>query len=324
MSKAANKSLIGAFVVGAVVLAVAVLIVLGAGRLVTRTFVNVMYFRGSVKGLNVGAPVMFRGVRVGSVKKIELIYDARDLSFLIPVYVEIDPKKMVYVGHKPGTQHTKELISKGLRAQLDMQSYVTGQLMVNLDLFDKDTPPVLVGLDKRYDEIPTIPTNLEILTKKVQELPFQELFDRIYSVSKGLDRLVNSPDTQQSVRSINQTVLELKKTVQAVNRQIDPIITNLRDSSDAIRSASRSIDQSLAGDRGIPAEVDRTLITARDALKQADRTLHSVEMLVSDKSSMLDDADSALEEVTNAARSFRFLTEYLERHPESLIGGKRP
>src|SRR5512136_1149100 len=110
MSKTASKTLIGAFVLGAVALVVILLIILGSGRLFSRSFINVMYFRGSVKGLNVGAPVMFRGVKVGSVKKIELIYDARDLSFLIPVYVEIDPDKMVYVGHKPGTQHTADLI----------------------------------------------------------------------------------------------------------------------------------------------------------------------------------------------------------------------
>ncbi|HEX9024458.1 MAG TPA: MlaD family protein, partial [Geobacteraceae bacterium] len=76
MSKTASKTLIGAFVLGAVALAIVLLIILGSGRLFSRTFINVMYFRGSVKGLNVGAPVMFRGVKVGSVKKIELIYDA--------------------------------------------------------------------------------------------------------------------------------------------------------------------------------------------------------------------------------------------------------
>jgi paraquat-inducible protein B len=324
MSKEANKTLIGAFVLGSIVLAVAVLVILGSGRLFSHSFVNVMYFRGSVKGLNVGSPVMFRGVRIGSVKKIELRYDAKDLSFLIPVYVEIDPDKMVYVGHKPGTQHTKELIDKGLRAQLDMQSFVTGQLMINLDLFGKDKPAILVGLDKRYDEIPTIPTSLELFEKKVQELPLQDLLDKIFSVSKGLDRLVNSPDTQKSFQSINQTVLELKKTVQAINGQIGPIMANLRESSDSIKSASRNLDNSLSGERGIPAQLDVTLSTARDALKQADRTLHSVETLVSDRSSMLDDVDTALEEVTNAARSLRYLTDYLERHPESIIKGKSP
>lgn len=323
MSKAPNKTLIGAFVIGSVILAVIAVTVLGSGKFFSQSFINVMYFQGSVKGLNVGSPVMFRGVRIGSVKKIELRYNAKDLSFIIPVYVEIDPDKMVYVGHKPGTQHTRELIDKGLRAQLEMQSLVTGQLAINLDLYGRDKPAVLLGLDDRYDEIPTIPSSLEQLTKKVQDLPIQDLFDKLFSATKGLDRLVNSPDTQESVQSINQTVKELRKTIQAVNLRIEPIMANMSDSTDSLRSASRNIDKAFSGDRGIPARIDMTLSDARKALKQAEKTLQTTEAVITDKSSMLDDADTALEEVTDAARSFRLLTEYLERHPESLIWGKK-
>ena len=324
MSKAANKTLIGAFVLGSVVLAIAAATILGSGRFFTPTFINVMYFRGSVKGLNVGSPVMFRGVRIGSVKRIELLYDARDLSFLIPVYVEIDPGKMVYVGHKPGTQHTADLIRKGLRAQLEMQSIVTGQLMVDLDIFPAGTPPVLLGLDKRYDEIPTIPSTFEQYSKKIQDLPIQDLFDRVFSISKGLDRLVNSPDTQGAVTSINRAARELQKTARALNSQIDPIMANVRDSSESFRSASMKIDNALSGEQGIPVQIGQTLSTARDALKQAEKSLHAAELLVSDKAFLVDDVDTALDEVTNAARSFRYLTDYLEQHPESLIKGKQP
>jgi paraquat-inducible protein B len=322
MSKAANKTLIGAFVLGSVALAIGAAIILGSGSFFTPTFVNVMYFQGSVKGLNVGSPVMFRGVRVGSVKKIELRYDARDLSFLIPVYVEIDPRKMVYVGHKPGTQHTSELIKKGLRAQLEMQSIVTGQLMIDLDLFPKDKPAILLGLDTRYDEIPTIPSTFEQYSKKIQDLPLRDLFDRLLSISKGLDRLVNASDTQGTITSINHAARELQKTAQALNTQINPIMTNVRDSTESFRSASRKIDNALSGERGIPVQVEQTLSTARDALKQAEKSLRAAEVFVSDKSALFDDVDSAVEEVTNAARSFRYLSDYLERHPESLIRGK--
>ncbi len=323
MGKKANKTLVGAFVLGAVALAVVAVIVLGLGRFFRHSFVNVMYFQGSVKGLNAGSPVMFRGVRIGSVKTIELRYDARDLSFLVPVYVEIDPATMVYVGHKPGTQHTKELIDKGLRAQLQMQSFVTGQLMIDLDFFGKKKPAVLFGLDKRYDEIPTIPAEFEELSKKVEDLPVRELFDKLMSVSSGLDRLVNSPDTQLTVKTINQTVAELKKTILAVNAQIGPVMSNIRDSSEAVRSITRNVDTALSGDDGIPVQISQTLKVARDALKQADKTLNSMDALVSDKSSVLDDMDASLEEITSAARSFRYLTDLLERHPESLIRGKK-
>ena len=324
MGKRASKTLVGAFVLGAVALAVVAVIVLGLGRIFRHPFVNVMYFQGSVKGLSVGSPVMFRGVRIGSVKKIELRYDGRDLSFLVPVYVEIDPATMVYVGHKPGQQHTRELINKGLRAQLQMQSFVTGQLMVDLDFFGREKPAVLFGLDKRYDEIPTIPAEFEELSKKVEDLPIRELFDKLLSVSSGLDRLVNSPDTQTTVQTIKETAKELKKTIAAINAQIAPVMGNIRDSSEAFRSITRNVDAALAGDNGIPVQISQTLKAAQDALRQADKALSSVDALVADKASVLDSADASLEEITNAARSFRILTDLLERHPEALIRGKKP
>jgi paraquat-inducible protein B len=323
MSKSANKSLIGAFVLGVLVLVVAAVVVLGSGRLFNSTFINVMYFDGSVKGLNVGAPVMFRGVKIGTVKRIELRYDGRDLSFLIPVYAEIDPSKMIYVGHQPGTQHTGELIKKGLRAKLELASMVTGQLTINLDLYGTDTPARLVGLDRRYDEIPTLPSDLEQLEKTVEKLPIQELFSKVLSISKGLDRLINAPETQLTAKSIHTSVQELKHIIDAANVQVAPILTNIHESTDAFKTVSKKVDAALSGEHGLPAQVEQTLVVARDALKQAEKTLKSADTVISEKASILDDAGTAIEEVTNAARSLRYLTEYLEKHPEGVIRGKR-
>jgi paraquat-inducible protein B len=323
MSKSGNKSLIGAFVVGAIGIAVLTAIVLGSGRMFNQTFINVMYFDGSVKGLNVGSPVMFRGVKIGAVKRIELRYDGRDLSFLIPVYIEIDPSKMVYVGHKPGTQHTEELIKRGLRAKLEMTSMVTGQLSINLDIYGTDTPARLVGLDKRYDEIPTIPSDLERLEKTIEKLPVQELLNKVLSISNGIDRLINAPESQTTAKSIHEAVHELKHVIDVVNGHIEPILNNIHDTTDMFKSASAKIDATLTQAQGLPAQVEQTLAVARDALKQAEKTLKSADTVISEKASVLDDAGTAIDEVASAARSLRFLTEYVEKHPESLIRGKR-
>ena len=89
MSKRANATLIGAFVVGAIALAVTIVLVLAGGQLFTEQQQYVMYFKGSVKGLAVGAPVNFRGVKIGTVTNIQLIVDTEELAFHIPVTVEI-------------------------------------------------------------------------------------------------------------------------------------------------------------------------------------------------------------------------------------------
>jgi paraquat-inducible protein B len=323
VSKPANKSLIGAFVVGAVVIAVLAAIVLGSGRIFNRTFINVMYFDGSVKGLNVGSPVMFRGVKIGTVKRIELRYDGQNLSFLIPVYIEIDPSKMVYVGHRPGTQHTEELIKRGLRAKLETTSMVTGQLSVNLDLHETNTSARLIGLDKRYDEIPTIPSDLERLEKTIEKLPVQELLNKVLSISNGIDRLVNAPETRMTAKAIHESVQELKHVIDVANSHVGPILTNIHDTTDVFKLVSTKIDTTLTEARELPAQVEQTLTVARDALKQAEKTLRSADTAISEKATVLDDAGAAMDEIASAARSLRYLTEYVEKHPESLIRGKR-
>lgn len=134
MSKPASKTLIGVFVIGAIALAVLAVVVFGSGRFFSEKMPLVMYFEGSVAGLNIGSPVMFRGVKVGIVKDIVLRFDAKDVSFLIPVYVELDPKKFLVIGKFTDEEELdRTLINKGLRATLELQSMVTGQLMVNLD-----------------------------------------------------------------------------------------------------------------------------------------------------------------------------------------------
>jgi len=138
MSKPANKKLIGVFVVVVVGLIVVAILLLGSGRLFRHYPKFVMYFEGSVQGLSVGSPVLFRGVKVGSVTDIAMDFNPSDLSILIPVYVEgkaDTSSRDMLKGDRTALQEevVQALIKKGLRAQLEMQSVVTGQLVIALD-----------------------------------------------------------------------------------------------------------------------------------------------------------------------------------------------
>jgi phospholipid/cholesterol/gamma-HCH transport system substrate-binding protein len=143
----ANPKVIGAFVVGAVALVVIGVLLLGGAQWLTQKRTFVAYFEGSVKGLNVGAPVEFQGVRVGSVTDIQLQFLTAEKEFRIPVFIQIEPDKMTEVGRRIELhgQLLKPLVERGLRAQLEMQSIVTGQLAVQLG-FHPDTPIRLVQL----------------------------------------------------------------------------------------------------------------------------------------------------------------------------------
>src|SRR5713226_10746088 len=100
MARQPKKAVIGAFVVGAVALAVVAIVVFGSGRFFQKRFTFVMFFSGSITGLSVGSPVEFRGVRVGQVTKIAAVFDPQALSIAIPVYIEIDPKSLIVLGYE--------------------------------------------------------------------------------------------------------------------------------------------------------------------------------------------------------------------------------
>jgi paraquat-inducible protein B len=315
MSKPASKTLIGAFTAGAIVLAVLAVVIFGSGKFFKKTFVNVMYFHGSVKGLNVGSPVMFRGVRIGSVKNIELRYDARDLSFIICVYAEFDPDRMVYVGHEPGTEHTEELIMKGLRARLEAQSIVTGQLVINLDFFP-GKPIKLMGLDKRYPEIPTIPSEIDEFLSLAEQIPIKEFATKAMHALEKLDKLISSPHINSSLESMGEGLKEARAVMAKINAQIEPVIAEVRESTQELRDLLRK-------GQNVPQRLDSTLAAAESAMKQAEKTLAAAQEVASDDSTLVRELDSTLLEVSATARSFRFLSDYLQRHPEALIQGKK-
>jgi paraquat-inducible protein B len=277
-----------------------------------------MYFEGSVKGLSIGSPVVFRGVRIGSVKNIVLQFDAVDLKFLIPVYVEINLDKIVPIkGLQTGNDedYMKELIKKGLRAQLEMQSMVTGQLMVNIDFFPKTTAK-FVGVDKRYREIPTLPSGLDNFLKQAQEIPLKELVDKVLKTIESIDRRVNSDGITTSIDSLSEGLSEAKTILKKVDKEIDPILANLKD----VMISAREI---IKNGEAVPEQIGLALTTAHNTLKQAEKTLLSAQGIASENSTVMIEIQTAIQELSKTTRSVRYLTDYLQRHPEALLSGKK-
>lgn len=196
MSKKANKTLIGAFVVGAVMLLILSLVVFGSGRFFRRTNKYVLFFEGSVKGLAVGAPVTFRGVKIGTVKDISLVYDPSSRFAFIPVIIETEPHRIKGAPLIHNRENIQYLIKTGLRAQLDMQSFLTGQLAVVLDFFP-DKPARFLGLIKEYPEIPTVPSPLGELQKNISDIPLKDI----------------ALNLQESMRSLNIALKESRETI---------------------------------------------------------------------------------------------------------------
>jgi len=317
MSKPASKTLIGAFVIGAISLAVIAIIIFGSGKFFAKKLRLVMYFEGSVAGLNVGAPVVFRGVKIGTVTHIILRFEAKDMSFIIPVYVELEPRKIVTTEKVTDTEKAyRILIEKGLRATLELQSMVTGLLMIDLD-FHPEKPAKFVGFDRRYTEIPTIKSGIQQLLESADEIPLKELFNKLLHAIEGVDKAVNSPHLLASLETLNTGLKDAKNILSKIDNEIDPVLENVKVSSQSVR-------EMLKKGEDVPAQIEQTLLIIQNTLKQAENTLHSVQGLASENSTVVLEVNSTLREVSDTARSVRFLSDYLQHYPESLIWGKKP
>ncbi len=325
MSKKASKTLIGGFVLGAVALLIAGVFVFGSGKFFSNTFKYVMFFQGSIKGLNIGAPVMFQGVKIGSVTEISLVYNSRDDSIYIPVIIDTEPEKISGVTANQDPGDIENAVDRGLRAQLQIQSIVTGQLLVALDFFP-DKPVRRIGLVKEYPEIPTVPTTLQELSKTIQDFPVRELFEKLNLAVDGIQRLVNSSDARESVAGLNQTLKDVQQLVNSLNTNIEPLMASLTKTSDTARETLARAEKTLDFREGPAAEVianmNETLAAARHTLAQSEKTLSSIQGLMSQDSPVIAEFESTLRDLSDAARSVRALADYLERQPESLLRGK--
>jgi paraquat-inducible protein B len=310
MAKQANRMMIGVFVVLAVILMAASLVVFGSGKFFKKTVKCVLFFDESVKGLNVGAPVLFQGVQIGSVISIVLQVDPAKLQAQIPVIIKYEPEKFIVreEGRKTPIDHRKniaKLIDKGLRAQLTMQSFITGQLLIEVD-FHPGTPVSLKGFDPDYIEIPTIPSTSERLAKTLNKLDFDTLRKKLESTLAGIDQFINSPELNASLQALKDTLQDASKLVTRVDRQVDPVADDLKKTVRDIGKVARNADAKVAE---LTTGLDKTMSTARG--------------VISADAPLIVELENTLKEIAAASRSLRQLADYLEQHPETLLRGKK-
>ena len=313
MSSKVSPTLIGAFVVGALSLAIGGLMIFGSGPLFQQTESFVLYFPGSVAGLRTGAPVKFKGVEVGQVTGVYLDMGGgrpeEDTS--IPVMIELIEN---LIRQRGGTAQLDDpewvagVIDLGLRGQLLSESILTGRLYVALDIHP-DAPAVFRGgPDDPHPEIPTIPAPFEQLQQKamtffseLQQIPLDSIGETLQSLLTGLDELVNSPAVLTALTSLDTTLIRTSEMMASLE--------------DVLTKIDSNIDP-------LAADLDSVRFETAATMKEARLTLESLRILLEPGAPLSYQLEQTLREISAAARSIQALTDYLERNPGALLRGK--
>ncbi|MBL8225195.1 MAG: MCE family protein [Chromatiales bacterium] len=332
MSRKASPALIGAFVMAGLALLVAGVLVFGGLEIFRTKQRFVTYFDGSVQGLRVGSDVLFRGARVGYVTGIEVTTDETMLDYRIPVTFEILPGsvKVLTGGTLAGAlagddSRLEDMIAAGLRTRLDVESFVTGQLVINLDMFP-GTPAVFRGVDPAYPEIPSIPSEIRQAMERIQnfltavekKVPIEQLVADLVSGIRGFDELMNSPDLKASIAGINTLVN---------SRDAQELPAALRDAATELQAATRDARTLMAK---ADADLAPALQRAVPVMEQLEATLREGEAVLSLARGQLESNPetaaqlaAALRELERSARAIRVLVDTLERQPEAVLRGRR-
>ncbi len=307
------------FVVGSFALVIAAIVVVGSGSLFKKPLRFVCMFQGNVNGLRIGAPVKFKGVQIGTVEEIKLALSPSegevrpDLKELrLPVIIGIERSMITQrggTGHALSQPGLEDLVARGMRAQLDTESLLTGLLFVDLDLHpNAPLNLALIPGSGNSREIPTVQTNLEQIQKqatdalaKLDRIDLNKMVASITNAADSINQLTGSTDLKDTLASLKQTVPNLNRTITSlraaldnVNARITPLVESLQRSSD---------------------EANATMKDTREALLEVRSNL-------APDSPLSVNLNAALDQLADTTRSIEELTDYLQRNPAALVRGK--
>jgi paraquat-inducible protein B len=334
MSRKANPTLIGAFVLGALALAIVATLLLAGGSWFGERRQHVLYFEGAAQGLQVGAPVVFLGVKVGTVKQIQLGLDAQSRRFVVPVMIEVQPQVVRTRGGENvdlrDRATIRQLVERGLRARLRLQSLLTGQLYVDLD-FHPEKPAVFAALDPELSEIPTIRTAVQELTTKLEGFPMDKFLNDVAAISGAVNKLMSAQATQDLPQRLDVTLRHLQSLAARFDAQGGPILNdvrgNLAEMNKALLAAQAALAKlDTAADRVADlAKPDSRMVSGMtQASEELAKAAAAVRSLSEQESPTTQNLNAALKEIARAADALRQLAETLEQQPDAIWRGKRP
>ena len=339
MAIKSNPKLIGIFVLGALALLIVGIVAVGGGKLWRKTIPVVMYFPRSVAGLNVGAPVTFRGVKLGEVTDIFIGYQASTQDVVITVFANVYPDSIVDIASSSGRSHPAHdgsilrdyIKNRGLRAQLSVSSLVTGQLAINLDFYPYAELQEETDVFPDRIELPTVPSTLEAVQSTLQEvyrkfsqLPLEDMINDVRQLLQGANRLVNSPKVEQVLDTATATLGKFDQVAGTLDKQVGPLLTQASGAVESARAAFAAIDARAGDARSLIVQGNKAMADAVIALNTLQQVLASANSLIQPGSQLNYELVTALRDLGAAARSINALANTLDRNPNAVIFGRTP
>ncbi len=335
-----QPAMIGIFVIFSVSLFMTAIVIFGGNKFFAKENTLITYFEGSLDGLNVGAPVTYRGVTIGQVKAINIqiqTNNAEDQAIIIPVLISLNTESSLTVdgsiskGKDTLNNFLKTMVNQGLRAKLKLKSVVTGKRYIDLAFYENS---IAVYRDKngKYLELPTLPSELQQFSKMIDNINLGELYlkfttslDSFEKLTTDLNKTLTSDKTKVLLNELQTASIHLNSILAKVDSGADPILqkiattlnqfTRLASKADKMVNSLDGQIQPLANDiKGALAKMDSTL-------KQADSLLDQAKKTITPNSPFYYQFTQTMRQLEETAKSIENLSDFIHRNPDTLIFG---
>ncbi len=332
MTRRPHAVRVGIFAVAGLAILLGALVAVFGARIFKPSERAVMQFTGSVYGLQLGSAVVFRGVRVGTVRSIDVA--SENGRFALPVTAELDSEKLELIGSVKGDGALSALVLQGLTAQLATQSLLTGQLYVDLDLRGPGRPVERDAAGRV--RIPTTLTRFQSLQEQLDRVDVNRMSDDLAATLAAARGLVGGPEIKQTLAELAQASAALARLAASMDKRLpalaDAAKGTLRQAGDASGRVGSAADRvSSASDRvGTAAERAQTLLTpgsplmisVQQAADELGRSASALRSATAEDSASVQSVQRAMGDVSRAARAVRELADQIEQQPQSLIRGR--
>jgi paraquat-inducible protein B len=319
--KSEKQTTVGLFVLGGAILAAGAILLFGKFHFGSTSQPYAVVFQDSISGLSVGSSVNFRGVRVGSVTRIELEFEPKTHIAYIPVTVRMYLDNVHLSKQDRDDGVLENLVARGLRAEINQVSFVTGQSEIDLD-FDSSSPAIFHPDITKFSEIPTKVSALERVKQQITQLPLRELADNANATMRIVQKLASSlaDDLPGLIASLKTTSDHSQVAVDEAAQAIADLRARLDTTLDSLNRLAASSDKQVTL-RG--ADLHVVLAQAALTVTKARALLDNMQSLTSTHAGARLDIEASLRDLAAAAAALRGFASDVERNPQLLLTGRR-